>query len=256
MNKSQQRRFCLEYSNNLRYLGKLLYDYKVIESPKPLEDAATECQRHGIDKRKIWEYDVVELIFVSIDPDRMFNDVRPTPARDTEPNKKRLVLSSSKGGPCVNDYSIDPFNRLSISYSVSYARDDGTFYTNSWHIDKHIRGNTQEISYFPHPDYHIQYGGHHIAKNEALNFGDILLIDAPRIPIYPMDIVLCVEYLLSNYYGNLWYILMEDDKFRSVLSFSIDRFLRPYIESINTKLQSPRLSQVGLDAERLLPLLR
>lgn len=72
-----------------------------------------------------------------------------------------------------------------------------------WHLDNHLRSakTPPEV----HPLYHLNFGGQRLAScrldgANKLFFG-LVELEAPRIQLPPMDAVLLVDFVLSNFDG-------------------------------------------------------
>lgn len=96
----------------------------------------------------------------------------------------------------------------------------------SWHLD-YDSNNNQE---FIHPHFHLTWGGNTI---KSLNLGDVLLLPTPRISYPPMDIILGIDFVLSNF--------IKKDKFSKIQSYSQyqtavknaqEKYWKPYMLSI------------------------
>jgi hypothetical protein len=101
----------------------------------------------------------------------------------------------------------------------------------SWHLDKHIRTKYHEEGRgkgFIHPEYHFNMGGFALTKEESFNYGNVLLIDTPRILHPPLDIVLSIDFVLKNFYGVRVLNLVESRAYKRIIDGAKRRLWRPY----------------------------
>ena len=79
-----------------------------------------------------------------------------------------------------------------ISGVTVEGKNQNGLFKSSWHLD-YDNNNVQD---FIHPHFHITWGGN---KMKDLNLGEVLLLPTPRFSYPPMDIVLGVDFILSNF---------------------------------------------------------
>lgn len=230
MSVADKKEYCKYLANHLRYISRLLWDNGLIKDVGPIESAASMYQRSLNVENNSYVSVVDQLIFQNVDPDRKFRKIKPIKFS----NEVGLELEFSiefKGNLPVIEYC-DPLQELAANFKLLGIGNDGSYLINSWHIDRHI-SNEKDVPYFPHPLYHIQYGGKLMTESEDLNHGNILLVDTPRIPCPPFDVALSVDYILSNYYGSIWYSFKQDDRYNDAISHSRDVFWKIYYKSIS-----------------------
>ena len=95
------------------------------------------------------------------------------------------------------DYShSDPLKHLEFNIVVM-GHKDGKEYISSYHLDRHQEGDNEPLE--AHPKYHFQFGGRKLDKSSR-DFGQALILDSPRIMHYPMDIILGIDFIVSNFF--------------------------------------------------------
>lgn len=101
-------------------------------------------------------------------------------------------------------------------------------YYSSFHLDYEPSNSSNYI----HPWFHLTYGGINV-KN--LDHGELMILPAPRIPFWPMDFMLGLDFILSNFLDQERYNteFIADSNYRSALKKSQDSIWRPYILSIS-----------------------
>jgi hypothetical protein len=234
---AEKKNYCKVLANHLRYISGLLKENGIVKDISPILSAATMYQRSLNMDLNVYEAIIDQLIFHSIDPEQKFRKIRPKRVHrgaglDLEYN------ISLKGNLPVSD-SADPLSELAIGFKLTALSEDNKLLVNSWHIDRHITGEG-ENSYFPHPVYHIQYGGKTMTEDEGIDHGDILLVDTPRVPCPPHDIALSIDYILCNYYGRVWYQLKEDDRYNDAIKYSRKCFWYAYFKSISDSFETDK----------------
>lgn len=86
-----------------------------------------------------------------------------------------------------------------------------------------------------HPRYHFQFGGNEVLNwidACEMNFGSSLFLDTPRLSHPPLDIILGIDFVLSNFYGEKWKNLTQDSTYRKLLAEAQERFWKPYAMSL------------------------
>jgi hypothetical protein len=233
VNKHKAEQFARERANELRSLARVLLDRDLVRDVGPLEHAASLCAvwRSNSDYR--WSYDFQGLSFRGLkSADGGLRHSRPRCLQQVE-----LELHLELAGTCLDeDEPADPLVRLAIDLEVTGETDHGDILTGAWHLDRHIstpRGDDPEggdyDSDFAHPHYHLQYGGRRVWDKSDPEFGTHLLLEPPRIAHPPLDGVLAVDFVLSNYFGPQWRLLRsESPVYNELVAGAQRRLWRPY----------------------------
>jgi hypothetical protein len=99
----------------------------------------------------------------------------------------------------------------------------------SFHIDRHNGSTTNEI----HPLYHLQYLQNAKSKpKDDFDHGDSLQLDIPRMMHFPMELILGVSFMMSNFCPDLYSNLIEDRQYINLCKLYQERVWRPYINSL------------------------
>jgi hypothetical protein len=101
----------------------------------------------------------------------------------------------------------------------------------AWHFDRHIKCDGDEESEEAHPLYHFQHGGHAMEEISD-SLGRVLLLPAPRLPSPPMDAILAIDFLLSNFAGKQWKKLRNDPQYLHLLQDAQNRYWKPYHQQL------------------------
>jgi len=152
---------------------------------------------------------------------------------------------------CDDTAELDPLTRLECTFIVTTQDTNGNELINSWHLDRHIQEDNED-SYFIHPLYHFQYGGKTLTENEEYEYGNILLLDTPRIAVPPMDGMIAIDYILGNYYGEYWRKIREENRYLEALNNSTSIFWKPYYNTINRYINGD-IPNVNFVAVNVLP---
>jgi len=131
----------------------------------------------------------------------------------------------------------DPFTNLSFRSLLkgTNTQTNKIHYLN-FHIDRHNGTTTNEI----HPLYHLQYLQN--AKNkpkDEFDHGESLQLDIPRMMHFPMELILGVSFLLSNYSPIQYAKLIQDRQYINLCKEYQERVWRPYINSLETYWTMP-----------------
>jgi len=220
--KIEPKKYRKARSNELRQFARLLSTsqaIKVIPDISPLESAAAKCINNTPKGQNSYGYNLEQLLFQIETP------------RHTLPNDVgkylNLELSVALQGVCDPE-SDDPFKyELSVNIEVMTIPPKKRC---AWHLDRHILGEEDNEAYGVHPLYHFQYGGHQM--EEIKNLGDVLLLETPRLLHPPMDAILAIDFVLSNFAGTIWKTLREDGTYRRIVEEAQERFWLPYFKSI------------------------
>ncbi len=179
---------------------------------------------NNIRNKQEYKYSISNLIFEKID---LGHNTRPQGIEDVNIEVSMNIEYS------VNNKDTDPLNTLSIQLVTK-----GLFMNNSeieqaigaWHFDKHMHGETN----FTHPLYHCNFGGFAMTK-ENYNYGNLLLLDTPRIASPPMDFFLTVDFVLHNFYKKETHkILTQDSVYKNIIRKAQKLLWKPYFDSLAT----------------------
>jgi hypothetical protein len=187
----------------------------------PISQAASVCANSKPYGPDSWGYQVDDLRFRVKTPQKVI----PNSVGDY----LNLVMNFKIQGKCSEQ--LTDLIKL-LEFTIVVTSDDGA-YLSSWHFDKHIvsdDGGDGEPD-DAHPLYHFQYGGKNLAPLGG-NHGGILILPSPRIGHPPMDVVLAVDFVLSNFAGIHWKDLRELSDYSKRLSEAQDKYLKPYVESM------------------------
>jgi hypothetical protein len=193
-----------------------------------------------------WAFEKVDIIFRKMD---LGNDICP----EIEPSflelaVLKLVLEMS-GFRNVSDEANDPITPLEdknlpgfcLQLILSIGDFEDFLAKCSWHFDRHPEGNAPE---FHHPLYHVHFGGKEINQGQ-LQYGNVLIIESPRLLHPPMDLILGIDFVLSNFYSRHSCIgytdLLNEPLYCKLVEKARKRFWQPYFLGLASNF-APNLS--------------
>lgn len=171
-------------------------------------------------------------------------NIGPTNALSLELLFEIHVVADYDNLHCIKD----PFEYLTFNI-VIIGRNGSKEYINSWHLDRHLGGDTDEA----HPIYHMHYGG---AKLNDYDLGDSLLLDAPRLVHYPMDFVLGIDFVLSNFFPHEWNKLLRETDYPSIIEKYQKYFMKPFSYALTSHWNKNLGMDIEWSADNVCPTLR
>lgn len=232
--KCKPEAFRKQLASELRLLGGVLERNasEVCFDTGPITQAASMCGSSKPYGSESWGYQVDDLKFRVKTPQKVI----PNSVGDY----LHVVMNFKIQGKCSHDF---PELIKLLEFSIVVATDDGA-YLSSWHFDKHIvsEDGQDEDPEDAHPLYHFQYGGKNLSPLDG-NHGGILILPSPRIGHPPMDVVLAIDFILSNFAGVHWKKLRDKPDYSKRLSEAQDKYLRPYIENMMSWWNTGRESE-------------
>ncbi len=143
----------------------------------------------------------------------------------------RLFFSIKLGMDYIEfNNNSDPFSHLEFNifaYAIN-TNNKSSELVYSLHFDRHI-GTTPSKEV--HPMYHFQFGGHKL-KEKKIDYGQTLFFDSPRITYHPMDFILGLDFVLSNFFPLVWEGLRREGAYINILKRYQTYFIKPFYQSI------------------------
>ncbi|OFX57763.1 MAG: hypothetical protein A2066_14395 [Bacteroidetes bacterium GWB2_41_8] len=235
---------------DLRKLAGVLYEYFPTADLSSIESATTQLRdlnfipqiHREASNSNFWGYNLNRLIF---NFDTLPRHTRPLNCIDL-----KLILDINAVGDCMDLGNLnDPFKWLEFNIVI-----EGTKFGNkkikqvstSYHLDRHIFNEDDGEPEFAHPIYHFQFGGRKLAQYEGLKTGDLLILDSPRIGHYPMEAILGIDFILSNFFPKRWGIMRsESSEYINLVEEYQELILKPYVHTHASKWQYLQASIVN-----------
>lgn len=128
----------------------------------------------------------------------------------------------------------DPFEKLEFNiyaYGVNKNNKNASELVYSLHFDRHIVEEDDNPSKEVHPMYHFQFGGRKL-KEKHIDMGQALFFDAPRIMHHPMEFILGLDFVLSNFFPDTWEKIQKEGEYINILKKYQEYFVLPYYKSV------------------------
>ena len=219
--EAKTRVYVRERKRELNLLAEVLDGTGVVRSVDPLTRAIV---RKGSEPLE-WHLDMVDDLLFDLDKKAV------KAQRNSKPSDLKSISLSLRvelWGRCLDRNSLyDPFLDLSVECVVTGQRKDieGKYHS-AWHLDRDVPKADQKRTDLAHPAYHLQYGGQRLPPLGSP--GNHLLLGSPRVAHPPLDGVLAVDFVLSNYFPRLWRDLRFDARYKRLVDGSQRRCWRPY----------------------------
>ena len=220
--KTEFRNFCILLKRN-PWFNKIC-DHRQLEKIISTTDKKASNQ---------WSYAISKLEFKNLHLERHLRPSFITAKIKAKKGTSKLILSVACNCDIgdTTDTVIDPIHALATKIQIKFEHweedpEDMKVAQCCWHLDKHDATKITETS---HPLYHYEFGGSEIAKAENFDYGDFIIIDAPRIMHPPMDIVLAMDFVIKNYYKSADHsTLTGQSQYQKYVRNAQMRIWRPY----------------------------
>lgn len=163
------------------------------------------------------------------------------------PNVPRNTKPSVASLDILLDVSFKETNKINIPISEYFFKvtvsgnDKGKKVKSSWHLDYDNSNNQDYI----HPHYHLTWGGDTLKDVEL---GDVLLLPTPRISYPPMDIVLGIDFVLSNFVkADIYKQIQSDSQYKAAVKSAQEKLWKPYMLSLAHHWCNNKCSQIRLN---------
>ena len=248
MSRRRNRSFKEELASELQGLADVLSSAGLLRDTSPLAAAASMCTANL--SHIEWNYECLSLSFI-VNDDYLGSYRRTIPG-----NLREIVieLSVKAKGHCLDqsDSITDPFTELTVNCKMEGRDNNGTSFFGVWHLDRNIDDTEGASKHFVHPYYHFQFGGNQLPQE--LGYGRLLLVEPPRIAHPPLDAILAVDFVLSNYFPDVWQDLRQDGKYPRIVQQAQRRFWLPYAKaSIRGKYWGSGSEEASWDVKDIWP---
>lgn len=190
---------------DLKELASLLRNYNVVSHTGPIDDVVSQLQMWNSNsgKRKL-QYKLRGLEFIC----KHTQFIRGSTWNDSLTLKLDADLIVEK-----KEFVYDDVNELTINIEYGATGVDGTPCKGAWHLDYH--GDTKQTR-FMHPVYHFHHGGKKL--DDLPSYGNLVLIDTPRVMHHPLDLFLAVDFVVSNFIElDDWNSLRNDTRYKKLM---------------------------------------
>lgn len=169
-----------------------------------------------------WGYEIEDFKI----PVETVRHLRP---KSVDVKKVELILNMKLVADKNNwDNLNDPLVELNFNVIVKGAGATPHFFC--FHIDKHDHA-TMQATEEPHPVYHLQFSSNPM-DTEEFNYGEIMVLDTPRIIHHPIDFILGIGFLTSNFFPMAFDDMMSDGYFAGLYKRYQEKILQPYFHTL------------------------
>lgn len=222
-------------------LRDLLVTHHVIRDPSPLEDVLARFRRNIVNNKS--GYELSSLMFYKCES---MSHIRPADIRPSKAMPLEIKLGVSVS--VDNDYSFNNIQSMCINIEYEAQREVVTFpggvevrknktSHGSWHLDYH---SEKEQTSLAHPLYHFHHGGKKMYGHG--DYGDVMILDAPRVAHPPLDLVLAIDFVISNFMEREWAVLSGVTEYRSLLCKAQERWWKDYYLNVASYWGAPLIS--------------
>lgn len=226
MSKSKAPKFRADRASELRTIERILKKLDICRNISEIGKAASFIENNNDYNRDgFWGYKIDNLIF----------DFKRTPRNCLPTTSKNIYIQFSldlKGVVDNCEKIKDPFVWLKFDIVIK-AIDNGQNnkdLISSFHLDRDTESDRISKEGI-HPIYHFHFGGNRMDYNRY-NFGQLLLLNSPRLAHYPMDLILGLDFVLANYFYIKWEKIKEDGEYNNIVRKYQEYFWKPYIHSL------------------------
>ena len=156
------------------------------------------------------------------------DNTKPTGLKDLEVLFTISFQYNYKGKTVIEQYG-ENHRKFRFELMFKNVADKDT-YVSSWHLDYEPDEPNRNI----HPLFHLNFGGKkmkEIKENVSAEYGNLLLMSAPRWNYYPMDAVLGIDLIFSNFLNKEEYVKLYTGKYKQAVDNSKLRLWKPYSDT-------------------------
>ena len=202
-----------------RIIGHGIKIDAILKAVKQLKDENyLPSLKDGTQKEEFWGYEI-EDFELPVTTDR---HVRPQGVTNLSMTLNMKIVANYIEWTSLSD----PLLEMHFKVIIRGIGDQNHFLC--FHIDRHdLSENPSE----PHPIYHLQYVVNPYRAHD-FNYGSVLQIDTPRIMHYPMDFVLGIGFLTSNFFPMAFDSMLDDGTFTNLYKEYQERIWKPFAQSL------------------------
>ncbi|MCE7556357.1 hypothetical protein [Aliivibrio fischeri] len=209
---------------NVESFIQILEQHGVIKSSTPLHELIKELNKTRIDKGL--RYQLIGLDFLKLSNKQFINNEK----WDANGFRVQLHLNLSLNPNNVFEFGAVNNSVVEIMYEA-HSEDTCELARGAWHLDYH-KDELDTAPEFIHPSYHFHHGGRRI-KEETENYGELVLLDAPRLMHPPLDLFLAIDLLVSNFLEKrAWRNLRADTAYQEIIKLSQIKWWQEYYQQV------------------------
>ncbi len=224
-----------DYKNELLTLYQLLKKHFNDNLQNYHEGLNRAITKLGSERNGYMGYEDIKIEFKNID---LGKNVRPVIEKNQWRNAVlELRMTNIKWQKLDEKTPLkDPIQDYQLQLILKISDTSALLAKSAWHFEKHpdkkTDGTPDDSPEFHHPLYHLHFGGYELTNEEDFDFGKILIVEAPRIMHPPMDIIIAIDFVLTNFYSTQTcprlVKLTTDPQYIRILSAAKERFWKPF----------------------------
>lgn len=212
------------YENLLKKYSKELNEVLSFD-PRSFSSAYSSCTQAGDE----WQY-ISPTIKVTLPANLVPSHTIPHVITGTKSNiditlriEKEIIFSVSS-----EKHIQDPLSQLG-SFNLILEVDE---YTASWHLDRHDEDLPPGGKFdYIHPLYHWTFGGFHMEGRHGGDdevFGQAIIMRSPRIMHPPMELILGLDFIFSQFVKNGALDIIYDSNYLDIIQKLKTHIWKPY----------------------------
>lgn len=199
----------------------ILQIHGIIHSDEPLRELIRGLKKTRVERGL--KYQLIDLTFHNLSGKQFINDDK----WDSASFDVKLHLNIALLPGLEFRFGSVRSSVVEITYEA-YSEVTCNLARGAWHLDFH-EDDTPE---FIHPSYHFHHGGRRI-KESTEDYGELVLLDAPRLMHPPLDLFLAVDLLASNFLKDrVWRNLRADTSYQELVKESQSKWWMDYYQQI------------------------
>ncbi|WP_108944123.1 hypothetical protein [Shewanella halifaxensis] len=203
---------------------QVLEQHGVITSSTPLHELIKGLKKTRQDKGLA--YDLRCLSFTELSSDQFIREGK----WDDSGFSVQLHLNVGLKENHIFQFGSVKDSVVEITYEA-YSEELCELARGAWHLDYH-EDEPNKYPEFIHPSYHFYHGGRRI-KDTTNDYGELILLDAPRLMHPPLDLFLAVDFLVSNFVKERkWKNLRADTTYKEIIKASQIKWWQKYYQQV------------------------
>lgn len=221
---------------NVERLINVLQEHGVIHSDTPLRELIKGLKKTRVDRGL--NYELIDLAFHNLSGKQFINNEK----WDAKTFEVKLHLNIALLPDKEFKFGSVRSSVVEITYEA-HSEVTCELTRGAWHLDFHDDSSPE----FIHPNYHFHHGGRRI-KQETEDYGELVLLDAPRLMHPPLDLFLAVDLLASNFLKErYWRNLRADTTYQEIIKESQLNWWKKYYQQIADYWKHQTSGQVDVD---------
>lgn len=227
-----------ETIDRLKELAGMLRNTGIISNSGPIDNTVNQLKMWKPNGRHPLKYKMRGL---------QFNVGEPQFIRGNEWTNKltlKLDVDVTVSNNCFNYQDVTDLT-INVHYDTKSLLDEPC--KGAWHLDFH---NSPEPTKFMHPIYHFHHGGKKL--DDLDSYGNIILLDTPRVMHHPLDIFLAIDFVISNFVeAESWTRLRGDTRYQKIMEKAQQHWWKPYYEELGKYWTSKANSKAGSSVKNI-----